>query len=225
MRIIHYLHLMTDDEQALAQISLSHGQARWVLSHFNMSSGEGKSSFDALLKSFRRDGIPFAEGELGSGPGHNVVYHFEHLMELALALAFRTQGILSRDFVALIAQYRHHLRPFFRRAYVERRTGLGEARALYVRDGRGEGGDFVMDGRRYLTDISGVYLDLALTYLPGGGLTALRCELLDPQQAVVAFMAGHENLYPRPPLPLSDIASDIVRLARAEIPDIRRGRA
>ena len=107
---------MIEDEPTLAQISLSHGQARWVMRHFNMSVSETDASFDSLLKSLRLAGIPFAPAETGRGTGHNVTYRFEHLMELALALAFRTQGILARDLVMLIAQNRDTLRTFFRRS-------------------------------------------------------------------------------------------------------------
>jgi len=215
---------MTDDEPNFTQISLSHGQARWVLRHFNMSASETDASFDSLLKSLRLAGIPFAPEERGGGAGHNIVYRFEHLMELALALAFRTQGILARDLVNLIAQNRDTLRAFFRRAYLERDTGLGEARGLYVTDQKPNGGDPMAQPHQFLINISGAYLDLALITLPGGMTGAFKFNLLGPQEAVKAFMVGHQNLYPRPPLPLSDIASDVVRLASGPIPEFRRGR-
>ena len=40
--------------------------------------------------------MPFAGAELGVGAGHNLKYEYPQLMELAVALALRTQGILSR---------------------------------------------------------------------------------------------------------------------------------
>ena len=215
---------MSDDDIALTQISLSHGQARWVLRHFNMSASETDASFDALLKSLRRDGIPFAPEETGRGAGHNLAYRFEHLMELALALAFRTQGILARDLVNLIAQNRDKLRAFFRRAYLERDTGLGEARGLYITDQKPTDSDPMAQPHEFLVNISGAYLDLSLVMLPGGMMGSFKFNLLGPQEAVKVFMMGHQNLYPRPPLPLSDIASDVVRLASGPIPEFRRGR-
>ena len=215
---------MSDEILTLTQIALSHGQARWVLRHFNMSASETDASFDALLKSLRRDGIPFASEETGRGAGHNLAYRFEHLMELALALAFRTQGILARDFVKLIAQNRLTLRVFFRRAYLERDKGLGEARRLYITANRPAEGDPMAQSHHFLSNISGTYLDLAFITLPGGGSGPLKLNLLGPQEAVLAFMSNYQNFYPRPPLPLSDIASDVVRLALGPIPEFRRGR-
>lgn len=115
---------MSTDADQISSISLSHGQARWVLRHFDLTSRESDQSFDALLKSLRRDGIPFAPEEAGRGAGFNLVYRYENLMELVLAFAFRTQGILSRDFIRLIANLRGQLRPMFRSAYLERDKGL-----------------------------------------------------------------------------------------------------
>ena len=214
---------MSDDGR-LSQIALTHGQARWVLAHFNLASGVDEGAFDALLKSFRRDGLPFDETESGQGPGQNLIYKFENLMEIAVALAFRAQGILQRDFVSLIAKKRSILRPLFRRAYLERSTGLGEARAILSAPDPDHVGDAVTLPPRYLTNISGTYLSLSLNYMPGGQLTSLTCKLLGPEEALEEFMADHQNLYPRPPLPISQIASDIVRLSAGPIPEVRRGR-
>ncbi len=47
--------------------------------------------------------------------------------------------------------------------------------------------------------------------------------LLATLEAMEAFGSHHQNLYPRPPIPLSNLAIDIVRLAKAA-PPIRRGR-
>jgi len=48
---------------------------------------------------------------MGFGAGHNLKYEYPHLMELAVALALRTQGILSRHIVGLLAEGRSVLRP------------------------------------------------------------------------------------------------------------------
>ena len=211
------------DNSTLDQIALSHGQARWVLRHFNLSSRETDSSFDALLKSWRRDGLPFSKEELGEGAGSHVIYHYEHLMEIALALAFRTQGILSKDFVNLIKDNRQTLWVFFRRAYLERDKGLGGHQTLFISSEGQETPDSPQNFKK-ITVISGTYLDLAPAYLIGRTFINFRCALLSPEDAVKAFMVGHENLYPRFPLPLSDMAMDLVELATGQIPDVRRGR-
>ncbi len=50
--------------------------------------------------------MPFAGAELGSRLSRNLKYEYPHLMELAVALALRTQGILSRHIVGLLAEGR-----------------------------------------------------------------------------------------------------------------------
>jgi hypothetical protein len=131
-------------------------------------------------------------------------------MELAVALALRTQAILSRDIIHLLATCRPILRPNYRRAWLERETQLGAPRPVTI------------DGsirRRF----SGVYLDLSLTYSERGVLLMHEPRLLDPVQALDYYMAHHRSLYPRPPLPLSQYAEDIVRMAEGA-PEIKRGR-
>ena len=190
-----------------------------------MSAGDSDASFNALLKSLRWAGVPFSPDEVGGGTGHNVTYQFSHLMELALALAFRTQGILPRYFVSLIANNREKLRHFFQRAYLERESGLGARLGLY------EGPEFAFgtiphyDRAKGLTNISGTYLHFAMVDTRGGMQIPLEFRLIGPAEAVEIFMRGHMNLYPRPPIAISDIAVDIVKLATSDqIPEIRRGR-
>jgi hypothetical protein len=207
---MYSLLLMERDPIRIDRLALSHGRARWVLSDLGLHAGEDEPTFDAYLKSLRRDGVPFARDELGVGAGHNLIYRYPHLMELAVALALRTQGILSRHIVALLAHYRSILRPHYRRAWLERNAGLGAPRKVVI-DGTTE--------RR----ISGTYLDLRLGYTPTGVLNMIEPELVDPVEAFEGYMAFHQRVYPRPPLPISQIAEDVVRLAEAA-PEIKRGR-
>jgi hypothetical protein len=201
---------MEQDLLRIDRLALSHGQARWVLSYLGLHAGEDEQTFDAYIKSLRRDGVPFARDELGVGAGHNLTYRYSHLMELAVALALRTQGILSRHIVALLAQYRSILRSHYRRAWLERNTGLGASRKVLI-DGTTE--------RR----ISGTYLALQLDYTPQGILHMIEPKLVDPFDAFDEYMAFHRSVYPRPPLPISQIAEDIVGLAE-DAPEIKRGR-
>ena len=192
------------------RLALGHGQARWVLTHLGLHAGEDEQTFNSYIKSLRRDGVPFATNELGVGAGHNLTYRYPHLMELAVALALRTQGVLSRHIVGLLAQYRSILRSHYRQAWLERDTGLGMPRKVVI-DGGTE--------RRF----SGAYLDLSLTYTSYGVLSVIEPRLLDPIRALDYYMAGHQSLYPRPPLPISQFAEDVVRLAEG-VPEIKRGR-
>jgi hypothetical protein len=191
-------------------VALGHGQARWVLAHLNLWTGADDVTFDAYLKSLRRDGIPFAQKEQGVGAGHTLTYRYEHLMELAVALALRAQAILPRHIVALLAERRFMLRRLYRRAYTEGDQGLGAQRHLNLPNGSS-------------LPVGGVYLDLRLEYIDTGALVSIEPELIGPVEAIKRFMRQHRKVYPRPPLPISDMAADIVSLAR-EAPEIRRGR-
>ena len=107
--------------------SLTHGQAAWVLWHAFSYQGSGPNqTFDAYLKYLRRNGVPFGAAELGRGAGHNVAYGYEHLMEVAFALALKAQGILKTDVVKLLAELRPELRPLYVDAWRERQTGRGK---------------------------------------------------------------------------------------------------
>lgn len=201
---------MDRDTPHIDRLALSHGQARWVLINLGLHAGEDEPTFNSYIKSLRRDGVPFGPDELGVGAGHNLTYRYPHLMELAVALALRTQGVLSRDIVGLLGQYRWVLRSHYRQAWLERDTGVGAPRTVVIDDGT---------ERRF----SGAYLDLSLTYNSFGALSVIEPRLLDPLQALDYYMAHHQSLYPRPPLPISQIAQNIVGLAEGA-PEIKRGR-
>ena len=198
------------DALRIDRLALSHGQARRVLINLGLHAGEDEPTFDSYIKSLRRDGVPFAADERGVGAGHNLAYRYPHLMELGVALALRTQGILSRHIVALLAQGRGMLRPLYRRAWLERDSGVGAPRQVSV-----EGS--------ITSRISGAYLDLSLSYTSYGMLHATEPRLLNPANAFEYFMAHQTSLYARPPLPISQYAENIVRLAEGA-PEIKRGR-
>ena len=216
---------MDQDTAALNQIDLVHGQAHWVLRHFYMSAPDTDESFNALLKSLRVGGVPFSPEELGSGIGRNVRYGYEHIMELALALAFRTQGVLPRYFVSVIAKNREVLRRYFRQAYLERESGLGARVAFYDAPPDRDSNSASKPSSVPFALMSGTYLSLSFIDVRGGVQMPLDFNLVGPKDAVLLFSRGHLNLYPRPPLALSDMAVDIVKLATSrQLPQIKRGR-
>jgi hypothetical protein len=191
-------------------INLSHGQVRWVLDYLGLHGGGDALTFDSYIKSLRRDGVPFAQDELGAGPGHNVEYRYPHLMELAVALALRTQGILSRHIVGLLAFHRVLLRSHYRRAWLERDSGLGAPMKVAIDSTVGR-------------QIRGTYLTFELSYNSLGALAMSKPQLIGPVDAFDHYMGLHRQVYPRPPLPISQIAEDIVRLAEGA-PEVKRGR-
>jgi hypothetical protein len=199
------------DIQAVNDLGLNHGQARWVLQHLGLRVGDDDVRLDNWLKYARRMGVPFWPNELGQGTGVNVVYRYWHMMELAVALALRAQGVLPSDLLTLLVQQRELLRRLYTRAWHERKSGLGAPIKMCV-----EGDDRCLRG-------SGTYLNLRLDYGPGGVLTYIGPELIGPWEAVQVALAKHDKVYPRPPLPLSDIAENVIELGAAA-PEVRRGR-
>ena len=127
--------------------AITHGQAVWVLSNMGFRTGDSASAFNSYIKYLRRAGLPFAKEELGVGAGHNVVYRYDHLMELAVALALRAQAILPSDITQILADLRTKLRPIYRRAYIERESGLGAPCTIRF-------------GGKRKSRVAGVYLDL-----------------------------------------------------------------
>ena len=151
-------------------LSLVHGQVRWLLRHLLQLGEESDASLDAYLKYLRRNGVPFAAHDLPGGSGVNVTYRFEHVMELAIALTLRRQGILKKDTVGVLVQYRDRLTPLYRQAWLKRDQGRGRSVAVKI-------------GKDKSLKVSGLWLDLGLRYLEGGVLTTTGPRLLGPAAA------------------------------------------
>jgi hypothetical protein len=201
-----------DRSLQLHHLALAHGQVRWVLRHLGLRVGDSEAQLDAWLKYVRRLGMPFYPNELGRGAGTNVVYRYHHVMELAVALALRTQGILPADLLGVLAREREKLRPLYYQAYTEADRGLGAVVTMRFDDSEEE------------ARAGGTFLDLRLQYLDGGVLTIGEAPcLLGPRDAIRRFVSPGSMLYLRPPLPLSQIAADVVHLAEGA-PELRRGR-
>jgi hypothetical protein len=201
---------MTLQVREAPALNLSHGQALWVLENIGFRTGGSPTAFNAYVMGLRRAGLPFAEGELGRGPGHNVIYRFEHLMELTVALALRAQAILSRDVISVLAHSRPRLRQIYRRAWTERDGGLGAP-------------EWIVPERQPRFRLQGIYLDLRLMYVETGFLLHASPVALGPGQYIVRISTKNILQHMRDPLPITDMAEKIVELA-AGVPEVRRGR-
>ncbi len=193
----------------LRAISLSHGQALWVLLHLGLRAGDADARLDSYVKALRQSGIPFASEERPGGAGTNLVYRYEHLMELVLALALRVQGIALADITRLLPATRLAMRPLYHRAWTERASGVGQAVELKLGD------KTLLAG--------GAYLDLGLAYLEYGFLTWGEPRLISPFEAAERFLGKYSKYRPRLPIDLSQLAEDAVELAQAA-PATKRGR-
>ena len=212
MEIYNYIQNMSQSsrEREIHDIDLSHGQAEWVLWHTLAGARELETAFDAYLKFLRREGMPFSAGELGKGRGQNVRYNYFHLMELAVALVLRQQSIPRSDLKRLLATRRKQLRPIYGLAYLEHDTEVGEPVSFQIEDD---------DPLRF----GGVFLDLQLHHFAPGRISSGHPKLLGPAETIRTFTTRNILREFRPPIPLSEIATDIIRLA-PEAPEYRRGR-
>ena len=201
---------MTDQPDRVPVFALSHGQALWILAHMGFRTGDTPTAFNAYVMGLRRAGLPFSSDEPRLGAGFNVIYRYEHLMELTVALALRAQAILPRDIVDLLAQNRSRLRQIYRRAWTERDSGLGAP-------------ETVIPGRHDAFKLSGIYLDLRLMYVETGVLGHSAPVALGPGEAVVRVFTKNVGQHLRGMLPLSELAEEVVKLAPAA-PEFRRGR-
>ena len=117
----------TSDQEppkALPAIELRHGEALWVMSRLGYQGTATKSTFYEYIKSIRKLGAPFVRGKIGRAGGL-ANYSYFHLMELALILTVRVYHVVPDSVLHEIIRHRSSLYHLYRRAYAERRIGLG----------------------------------------------------------------------------------------------------
>ncbi len=104
-----------------SKLKLSAGQVAWTL--WRPLAGrpaEPPSKFLARLLYLKKEGVPFSEEELAKGSGHNQIYEFDHLAELAVAMELVDHGVKPGDAAALLASRRRKFRELFEQAYDRR---------------------------------------------------------------------------------------------------------
>jgi hypothetical protein len=185
----------------IPEISLGHAQMLWVLDRLGLHTGGSHSSFHEYVKSVRKFGIPFSPDEAAGRSSQLFVYRYEHLMELAIALSFKFPRTLGWDVVGILVDHRPDLRLIYRRAYLERDHGLGQLVQLKI------------SGRDPI-EISGVYLDMNFRFA-NDRLTSDGPRAIGPADAVHAFVRQTHRARVGTPLPISALATEIVRAAAA----------
>jgi hypothetical protein len=183
---------------AIPEIALARAQALWVLSQFGFRTGGSHSTLLEYIKLLRRFGLPFSPDE--STDGHRHIYRYEHLMELGVALSFRLHRILPWDVTKVLIEHRSHLRQIYRRAYLERKSGIGEPVQIKI-------------GTHRKFSASGVYLDLNFSYIDDRLVSSGGPQTRSAAEAIEIYVQQDPGSQVRPPLPLSRLASEIVRLA------------
>jgi hypothetical protein len=194
-------------QNGIPDIFLARAQALWVLSRFGFRTGGSHSTLLEYVKLLRRLGIPFSHEERIGGGHHRNIYRYEHLMELAVALSFRLHRILPWDVVNVLVEHRAQLRSIYRRAYLERESGTGRPMQIKVGDHQ----EFY---------VKGIFLDLNFCYVDDQLVSQGGPRVLNPAEAIQAFIEQNPKAQIRPPFPLSPLASQIVELA-AKAPAVR----
>jgi hypothetical protein len=197
----------------LDQISLSHGQAMWVIEAMQIAAWLDAAGLNATLKKFRRHFMPFSKEELEKPRWEEVRYRFEHLMEVVVALKMCGDGIAFRHVVGLLSRDREKLRSIYRRAFLEAESGLGAPLEIRCPDDRRLPNSI---------NISGLYLDFSAMARVNGMLMAMSPRALDPWQALGRYMGVYQQ-HMFPLIRISQLATEAARLAE-NAPEVRRGR-
>lgn len=191
----------------LSHIRLHHGEAVWVMSHLGFQGAASDSTFYEYIKSLRKFGIPF--GKIGLGRRGLANYSYCHLMELALVLTARVYYCVPDTVLAEIIQHRRILYRYYRRAYLDRQSGIGAP----VRFSAPHHAPIIARG---------AFLDLQIDF-SGGVLTRFGPPaLLSPFQALASFVEQDIATRSLLPINLSLLAERLIATA-ARAPVIRKG--
>jgi hypothetical protein len=200
------------ENRRLEHISLSHGQAMWVIEAMQIAAWLDPAGLNATLKKYRRHLVPFSEEELQKPRWAEVRYRFEHLLEIVVALKMTGDGIAFRHVVSMLTRDRTKLRLMYRKAFLEAETGLGAPYEIPSPEGRAP---------RSIV-ISGLYLDFSAMARVDGILLSTSPLVLDPWEALLRYM-GFYQLHMFPLIRISQLATEAVRLAELA-PEVKRGR-
>ncbi len=191
----------------LRPIRLYHGEAVWVMSRLGFQGAASSSTFYEYVKSLRKFGIPF--GRIGTGRRGLANYSYYHLMELALTLTARVYYFVPDTVLAEIIGHRRILYRYYRRAYLDRQSGIGTPITFSAPD--------------HAPIIArGAFLDLRIDF-SGGVLTRFGPPtLLSPYQALSLFIDHDIATRSLLPINLSLLAERLIATA-ARAPAIRTG--
>lgn len=191
----------------LTHIKLHHGEAVRVMSRLGFQGVASDSTFYEYIKSLRKFGIPF--GRIGLRRRGLANYSYCHLMELALVLTARVYYFVPDTVLAEIIRHRRILYRYYRRAYVDRQSGIGAPIRL--------------SARHHAPIIArGAFLDLQIDF-SGGVLTRFGPPtLLSPYQALASFVEHDIAARSLLPINISLLAERLIATT-ARAPAIRTG--
>lgn len=198
----------------MKSLKLSHGQALLVMKDTRLAENMTETSLNSMVKKLRLNEVPFEPDEVGTYQWEEIIYRYEHLIELAIALKMLADGMAFRHVVSLLTKYRKVLRRFYREALLESRSERGGDRL--IQNPAPKAGEYNE------LNIAGMYLDFKATY-NNGFLGSPGPVLIGPWVAFERYMAYYDGLYPFPLIMLSQICERVLKIAEAT-PPVRRGR-
>ena len=198
------------EQPIISAVSLTHGQVLQTIEAMHIAEWLDRPALDSVLKKLRRDFVPFTPEELDKPQWAQVRYGYVHIVECVVAIKMMADGISHRHIVGLLTFDRAKLREAYKTAFFDASQGMGKPITLKHPDGRE-------------VNISGVYLDFMAKINSLGVLSTAGPRLLDPWQALNRYMAKYISLHPLPPIHLSDLATEAVRIA-VRMPELKRGR-
>ena len=198
------------DQLNIATLSFTHGQVLQTIEAMHIAEWLDRPALDSILKKLRRDSVPFTAEELDKPQRDQVRYGYVHLAECVVAIKMMAEGIAHRHIVGLLTGDRPKLREAYKIAFSEASSGLGQTTAIKHADGRE-------------IHIGGVYLDFMASINKLGVLMSAGPRLLDPWQALNRYMGQYIGMHPLPPIRLTDLVTEAVRIA-VRMPELKRGR-
>ena len=179
-------------------LKLSHGQALRVMTDTGLAAGMTDSALNSMVKKFRLNGLPFDRKEEGVNQWEETVYHYEHLVELALAIKMLSDGMAFRHIVSLLTKYRSKLLRFYVEAFLCADTGMGSSRTIVNTE--------PLKGEEYFIKIKELYLES--TALAQNGV------LSSSEPRLISCSIPDDHIDPR---------RSAFFMARSILRDIRRG--
>jgi hypothetical protein len=179
-----------------------------VLNELGFSGGTSRATFNSYIKSLRKLGIPFMMSELGLRPNQPAIYSYEHTMELSVALAMRFYFAIPDVVLQELKRWRPRLCPLYWSALAQ--------------GGSGRGAEIPVKAGTAAFTMRGIFLDPQMRFAGGRLISLGPPKALSPAEALLRFVALPVADRTSLPIPLTVLASEVVRLAAAA-PVIRRG--
>jgi hypothetical protein len=174
--------------------SLTHSQALWTLQEIGLSLGSDFATFAHYVKSLRKLGVPFERRD-DAASRKWVIYEFEPMMELAVALALHVYGTLPDAIPTALRNHRERLYLIYDKAIT---SSVSDWR-ISVR----------IEGLT-ATEISGVYLELGLAFEDGRVVEAGSPSALSAREPIERFALSNAAARSWLPLNLSRLAFQII---------------